>query len=307
MKIAKNITDLIGNTPLVYFEDDSLGLKAKIALKLENFNPASSVKDRIALSMINDAETKGYLKPGGHIIEPTSGNTGIGLAMVASAKGYKLTIVMPVNMSIERIKLMEFYGANVVLTSATLGMAGSIERAYEIQQEIKGSIILNQFDNPANPEIHFETTGPEIWNDTDGKVDILVAGVGTGGTITGAAKFLKSQNSKVKAVVIEPKESPVISGGVKGVHEIQGIGAGFIPKNLDMSIVDEIRQVSSDDSFKTARMLAQKGISVGISSGAALLGAIEVAKLEENKDKLIVVVIPDDALKYLSTRLFEKE
>lgn len=307
MKIAKNITDLIGNTPLVYFEDDSLGLKAKIALKLESFSPASSVKDRIALSMVVAAEKSGELKPGGHIIEPTSGNTGIGLAMVAASKGYQLTIVMPVNMSAERIKLMEFYGANIILTSATRGMEGSIERAYELQKEIKGSVILNQFDNPANPQIHFETTGPEIWNDTDGKVDILVAGVGTGGTITGATKFLKAKKPTIKAIAIEPAESPVISGGDKGLHDIQGIGAGFIPKILDISIIDEIIQISTDNAFKTAKMLAQKGVSAGISSGAALLGAIEIAKREENKDKLIVVIIPDDALKYLSTRLFEKE
>lgn len=307
MKIAKNITDLIGNTPLVYFEDESLGLKAKIALKLEAVNPASSVKDRIALSMINAAEKSGELKPGGHIIEPTSGNTGIGLAMVAAAKGYNLTLVMPANMSVERIKLMEFYGANMVLTSATLGMQGAIDRAYEIKQEIKDSIILNQFDNPANPQIHFEATGPEIWNDTDGQIDILVAGVGTGGTISGAGKFLKKRKPEVKAIAIEPEESPVISGGVKGVHGIQGIGAGFIPNNLDMSIVDEVIKISTDDALKTAKMIAKKGISVGISSGAALLAAIEVAKREENSGKLIVVVIPDDALKYLSTRLFEEE
>ncbi|MDD3420351.1 MAG: cysteine synthase A [Candidatus Gastranaerophilales bacterium] len=307
MKIANNITDLIGNTPLLYFDDTDLGLKAKIVLKLESFNPGSSVKDRIALAMINAAEKSKQLKPNGHIIEPTSGNTGIGLAMVAAAKGYKLTIVMPDNMSIERIKLMEYYGANIILTSATLGMKGAIDKAYEIQKENEESIILNQFENPANPQFHFDTTGPEIWKDTDGQIDILVAGAGTGGTITGASRFLKGKKSYIQSVVVEPEESHVISGGEKGPHGIQGIGPGFVPKNLDMSMVDEVITVTTQNAIETAQLAGSKGISMGISSGAALYATIEVAKRPENKGKLIVVIIPDDALKYISTKLFEKE
>lgn len=307
MKIAANITDLIGNTPLVYFKNDYLDLKAQIILKLESFNPATSVKDRISLGMINDAEKKGLLKKSGQIIEPTSGNTGLGLAMIAAARGYKLTIIMPDNMSIERIKLLEYYGVNIILTSATLGMQGAIDKAYELIAATEGAIILNQFDNPANPQCHFETTGPEIWKDTDGKIDILVSGVGTGGTITGVSRFLKSQNPDLKSIAVEPEESPVISGGEKGPHGIQGIGAGFIPKNLDKSIIDETIQVSTSDALKTAKMAGKTGFSIGISSGAALYAAIEVAKRPENKDKLIVVIIPDDALKYISTKLFEKD
>lgn len=307
MKIANNITDLIGNTPLLSFDDVELGLKAQIVLKLESFNPGSSVKDRIALAMINAAEKSNQLKPNGHIIEPTSGNTGIGLAMVAAAKGYKLTIVMPDNMSIERIKLMEYYGANIILTSAVLGMKGAIDKAYEIQKKNKDSIILNQFENPANPQYHFDTTGPEIWKDTDGKIDILVAGAGTGGTITGASRFLKGKKSYIQSIVVEPEESHVISGGEKGPHGIQGIGPGFVPKNLDMSMVDEVITVTTQNAIQTAQLAGSKGISMGISSGAALYATIEVAKRPENKDKLIVVIIPDDALKYISTKLFEKE
>lgn len=307
MKIADNITNLIGNTPLVYFNSKGLDLKAQIVLKLECFNPASSVKDRIALGMINDAEEKGLLKQGGQIIEPTSGNTGIGLAMIAAARGYELTIVMPDNMSIERIKLLEYYGATVILTSATLGMQGAIDKATELIAQNEGAIMLNQFDNPANPKFHFDTTGPEIWNDTDGKIDILVAGVGTGGTITGVSKFLKLKNPNIKSIAVEPQESPVISGGVRGPHGIQGIGAGFVPTNLDKAVVDEVIQVSTPDAISTAKMGGQTGISMGISSGAALYAAIEVAKRQENEGKMIVVIIPDDALKYISTKLFEKE
>ena len=307
MKIAENITNLIGNTPLVYFQNDDLKLKSRIVLKLESFNPASSVKDRIALGMINDAEQKGLLRKGGEIIEPTSGNTGIGLAMIAAARGYKLTIVMPDNMSIERIKLLEYYGAKVVLTSATFGMKGAIDKAYELISQSDGAIILNQFDNPANPQFHFDTTGPEIWNDTDGKIDIFVSGVGTGGTITGVSKFLKSKNPNIKAIAVEPEESPVISGGERGPHGIQGIGAGFVPNNLDKDIIDEIIKVSTPNALETAKMSGKTGISMGISSGAALYAAIEIAKRAENKDKLIVAIIPDDALKYMSTKLFEKD
>jgi cysteine synthase A len=307
MKIAENITNLIGNTPLVYFKNDDLNLKAQIVLKLESFNPASSVKDRIALGMINNAEEKCLLKKGGQIIEPTSGNTGIGLAMIAAARGYKLTIVMPDNMSVERIKLLEYYGANVVLTPATFGMKGTIDKAYELVGQAKDAVILNQFDNPANPQFHFNTTGPEIWDDTDGKIDILVSGVGTGGTLTGVSRFLKSKNKNIKSIAVEPEESPVISGGERGPHGIQGIGAGFVPNNLDKSVIDEIIQVATPNALKTAQMAGKKGISMGISSGAALFAAIEVAKREENKGKLIVVIIPDDALKYISTKLFEKD
>ncbi len=307
MKIAENITNLIGNTPLVYFNNDDLDLKAQIVLKLESFNPASSVKDRIALGMINNAEQKGLLKKGGHIIEPTSGNTGIGLAMIAAARGYKLTIVMPDNMSIERIKLLEYYGASVILTSAAFGMRGAIDKAYELIEQSEGAIILNQFDNSANPQFHFDTTGPEIWTDTDGKIDILVSGVGTGGTITGASRFLKSKNPNIKSIAVEPEESPVISGGERGPHGIQGIGAGFVPNNLDKSIVDEIIKVSTPNALKIAKMAGKTGISMGISSGAALSATIEVAKRIENQGKLIVVIIPDDALKYISTKLFEKD
>ncbi len=307
MKIAENITNLIGNTPLVYFNSDDLDLKAQIVLKLESFNPASSIKDRIALGMINSAEQKGLLKKGGQIIEPTSGNTGIGLAMIAAARGYKLTIVMPDNMSIERIKLLEYYGATVVLTSAAFGMKGAIEKAYELIAQSEGAIILNQFDNPANPQFHFDTTGPEIWDDTDGKIDILVSGVGTGGTITGVSRFLKSKNQNIQSIAVEPQESPVISGGERGPHGIQGIGAGFVPNNLDKSIVDEIIQVSTSNALKTAKMAGQKGISMGISSGAALYAAIDVAQRAENQGKMIIVIIPDDALKYISTKLFEKD
>lgn len=307
MKIADKITDLIGNTPLLYFKPDFLDLKADIALKMENFNPAGSVKDRIALGMINDAEKRGVLKKGGQIIEPTSGNTGIGLAMVSAERGYKLTIVMPDNMSIERIKLLEFFGAKVILTPASLGMQGAIDKAQELIAKDSSAIILNQFDNEANPHFHFETTGPEIWNDTDGKVDILVSGVGTGGTITGVSRFLKSKNLEIKSIAVEPQESPVLSGGSRAPHGIQGIGAGFIPGNLDMSIVDEIIQVSTQDALKTAQMAGRLGIPVGISSGAALFATIKTAQKEENTGKLIVTIIPDDALKYISTKLFDKE
>lgn len=307
MKIADNITDLIGNTPLLYFKPDFLDLKATIALKIESSNPGRSVKDRIALGMINDAEKRGLLKKGGQIIEPTSGNTGIGLAMIAAARGYKLTIVMPDNMSIERIKLLEFFGATVILTPAALGMKGAIDKATELIEQADNAFMPNQFDNPANPEFHYNTTGPEIWNDTDGNVDIFVAGVGTGGTTTGVTRFLKEKNPSIKSIVVEPTESHVISGGERGPHGIQGIGAGFVPANLDTSLVDEIIQVSTDDAINTARLAGKVGISAGISSGAALFAAIELAKRQENEGKFIVVVIPDDALKYISTKLFDKE
>lgn len=307
MKIADDITDLIGNTPLLRFKPDSLDLKADILLKIESSNPGRSIKDRIALGMINDAAKKGLLKKGGQIIEPTSGNTGIGLAMIAASRGYKLTIVMPDNMSIERIKLLEFFGATVILTPAANGMPGAIAKAEEMIAQTDGAIMLNQFDNPANPEFHYNTTGPEIWSDTDGKVDIFVAGVGTGGTTTGVTKFLLTKNPAVKSIAVEPKESPVISGGARGPHGIQGIGAGFVPKNLDVSLVDEIFQVATDDAIKTAKLAGKAGISAGISSGAALFAAVQVAQRQENKGKVIVVIIPDDALKYISTKLFDKE
>ena len=307
MKIADKITDLIGNTPLLRFKPDFLDLKAEILLKLEGFNPAGSVKDRIALGMIRDAEKTGLLKQGGHIIEPTSGNTGIGLAMIAAVRGYKLTIIMPDNLSIERIKILKFFGANVILTPAKLGMQGAIDKAHELKIQNESAIILNQFENPANPDFHFKTTGPEIWNDTDGKIDILVSGVGTGGTITGASRFLKLQNPEIKSVAVEPEESPVISGGQKGIHGIQGIGAGFIPKNLDIKIVDEIMRVSTQDAITNAQMAGRMGIPIGISSGAALFAAIKIAQKQENTGKVIVAIMPDDIMKYVSTKLFEKE
>lgn len=307
MNIKKKITDLIGNTPLLEFDGADFGCKAKIALKLEGFNPAGSVKDRIALSLIEDAENKGLLNEGSTIIEPTSGNTGIGLAMVAAVKGYKLIIVMPEHMSVERRKLMSIYGAEIVLTPKEKGMNGSIEKAKQLNSSIENSLVLGQFENPANPQIHFNTTAKEIWNDTEGKVDIFVCGVGTGGTLTGCSKFLKSQNSNIISVAVEPVESAVISGDSSGPHGIQGIGAGFIPENLDVSLIDGIFKVSTQDALKMAKLVAKKGIGIGISSGAALKAAIEIAQKPENNGKLIVVIIPDGLEKYLSTELFADE
>ena len=307
-KIFKSADMLIGATPLLELSglEKKLNLSSKVLAKLEYFNPAGSIKDRVGLSMINDAEEKGLLKPGGVIIEPTSGNTGIGLAAVAAARGYRLIIVMPDSMSKERRVLISAYGAELVLTDGALGMAGAIEKAQELHCEIAGSIIAGQFENPANPKAHFETTGPEIWADTDGKVDILVSAVGTGGTITGTGKYLKSQNPDIQVVAVEPAASPVLSGGQKGAHKIQGIGAGFIPKALDATVYDQIITVSDEEAYSTTRLIAKtEGVLVGISSGAALAAAIKLAKLPENKDKNIVVIFPDGGDRYLSGDLFE--
>ena len=308
MAVYKKITDLIGGTPLIELtnieKDTEIG--AKIVAKLEYFNPAGSVKDRIAKAMIDDAEAKGLLKPGSVIIEPTSGNTGIGLASVAASRGYRLIITMPETMSIERRNLMRAYGAELVLTEGAKGMKGAIAKASELAAEIPDSFIPSQFTNPANPKIHQETTGPEIWNDTDGKVDIFVAGVGTGGTISGTGAYLKSVNPDVKVVAVEPKSSPVLSEGEAGPHKIQGIGAGFVPETLNTGIYDEIIAVDNDDAFAAGRLAARsEGILVGISSGAALWAAIELAKRPENKGKTIVALFPDTGERYLSTPMFE--
>jgi len=306
-KVAKNLTELIGNTPLVHLANYSAkkGLEATVIAKLESFNPAGCVKERIALSMIEDAEKAGILKPGVEIIEPTSGNTGIGLAMVAAIKGYKLTLTMPETMSVERRNLLKAFGANLVLTPGATGMKGAIARAIELHEENPASFIPQQFENASNPAIHKSTTGPEIWNDTDGKVDIFVAGVGTGGTVSGVGAFLKEKNSKVKIVAVEPSDSPVLSGGNPGPHKIQGIGAGFIPKNYDASVVDEIIQVSNDNAILTSRQLAQQeGLLVGISSGAATYAATQLAQRPENKGKVIVTLLPDTGERYLSTLLY---
>lgn len=307
MNVYKSVSELVGKTPLLELcnIESELNLKAKIFAKLEYFNPAGSVKDRVGLKMIEDAEEKGILKKGSVIIEPTSGNTGIGLAMVAASKGYRLIITMPETMSVERRKLIGAYGAELVLTDGSLGMSGAIQKAEELAKEIPNSIVAGQFVNPANPQAHFCTTGPEIWEDTDGNVDIFVAGVGTGGTITGTGKYLKSKNKAIKIVGIEPCNSPVLSGGKAGPHPLQGIGAGFVPEILDTDILDEVVTVSGDEAYKSARLLATKeGVLVGISSGAALHTAIELAKKEENKDKNIVVLLPDLGDRYLSTELF---
>lgn len=307
MNVYKSVSELVGKTPLLELcnIESELNLKAKIFAKLEYFNPAGSVKDRVGLKMIEDAEEKGILKKGSVIIEPTSGNTGIGLAMVAASKGYRLIITMPETMSVERRKLIGAYGAELVLTDGSLGMSGAIQKAEELAKEIPNSIVAGQFVNPANPQAHFCTTGPEIWEDTDGNVDIFVAGVGTGGTITGTGKYLKSKNETIKIVGIEPCNSPVLSGGKAGPHPLQGIGAGFVPEILDTDILDEIVTVSGDEAYKSARLLATKeGVLVGISSGAALHTALELAKKEENKDKNIVVLLPDLGDRYLSTELF---
>ena len=309
-KIAKKLTDLIGNTPLLELSNfnKNQGLEAQIIAKLEYFNPASSVKDRIANAMIEDAEISGILKPGNEIIEPTSGNTGIGLAFVAAAKGYKLTLTMPETMSIERRNLLKALGANIVLTPGPDGMKGAIAKAEELQKENPKAVILQQFANPANPAIHRKTTAEEIWRDTDGKVDILVAGVGTGGTVSGVGEVLKKYNANVKIVAVEPTDSPVLSGGKPGPHKIQGIGAGFIPKAYDASVVDEIIQVTNDDAIRTSRQLArEEGLLVGISSGAATYAALQLAKKPENKGKNIVVILPDTGERYLSTVLYAFE
>ena len=306
-KIYRSADELIGKTPLlelVHIEKE-FNLKAKILAKLEYFNPAGSVKDRIAKAMIDDAERKGLLKEGSTIIEPTSGNTGIGLASVAAARGYKIIIVMPETMSVERRQLMKAYGADLVLTEGSLGMKGAIAKAEELSKEIPDSFVAGQFVNPANPDIHRKTTGPEIWEDTEGAVDIFVAGVGTGGTITGVGQYLKSQHPDIKVVAVEPKSSAVLSTGVAGAHKIQGIGAGFIPDVLDTSIYDEIITVENEDAFSSGKLIGRKeGVLVGISSGAALYAAIELAKREENKGKNIVVLLPDTGDRYLSTPLF---
>ena len=309
-KIAKKLTELIGNTPLLELNKFSSlkELEQPIIAKIESFNPGGSVKDRVALAMIEDAEDKGLLKPGATIIEPTSGNTGVGLALVAAVKGYKLILTMPETMSIERRNLVKAYGATVKLTSGKEGMKGAIKAAEELRDSIPGSIILQQFENQANPQKHYETTGKEIWRDTDGTVDVFVAGVGTGGTISGVGKYLKEQNPKVKVVAVEPTTSPVLSGGQSGPHKIQGIGAGFIPSTYNSKYVDEIFQVDNDEAILTGRQLAQsEGLLVGISSGAAVFAAIELAKRPENKGKRIVTLLPDTGERYLSTVLYAFE
>lgn len=309
-KIAKKLTELIGNTPLLELNKFSSlkGLEQPIIAKIESFNPGGSVKDRVALAMIEDAEDKGLLKPGATIIEPTSGNTGVGLALVAAVKGYKLILTMPETMSIERRNLVKAYGATVKLTSGKEGMKGAIKAAEELRDSISGSIILQQFENQANPQKHYETTGKEIWRDTEGTVDIFVAGVGTGGTISGVGKYLKEQNPKVKVVAVEPTTSPVLSGGQGGPHKIQGIGAGFIPSTYNSKYVDEIFQVDNDEAILTGRQLAQSdGLLVGISSGAAVFAASELAKRPENKGKRIVTLLPDTGERYLSTVLYAFE
>ncbi|OUO02438.1 cysteine synthase A [Bacteroides clarus] len=309
-KIAQRLTDLVGNTPLLELNNYSKnrGLRAHVIVKLEYFNPAGSVKDRVALAMIEDAETKGLLKPGATIIEPTSGNTGVGLAFVAAAKGYKLVLTMPDTMSMERRNLLKALGAELVLTPGADGMKGAIARAEELQASTPGSLILQQFDNQANPAVHERTTGQEIWQDTDGKVDIFVAGVGTGGTVSGVGTALKKHNPKIQVVAVEPEDSPVLSGGKPGSHKIQGIGAGFIPKNYNSAVVDGILQVSNDDAIRTGRELAKyEGLLVGISSGAAVSAATQLAQLPENEGKNIVVLLPDTGERYLSTLLYAFE
>ena len=307
MAYYKGTLGLIGNTPLVEVTniEKELGLEATVLVKLEYFNPAGSVKDRIAKAMIEDAEQKGILKEGSVIIEPTSGNTGIGLASIAAAKGYRIILTMPETMSVERRNILKAYGAELVLTDGTKGMKGAIARANELAEEIPNSFIAGQFTNPANPQAHIKTTGPEIWNDTEGKVDVFVAGVGTGGTVTGVGKYLKSQNPDVKVVAVEPASSPVLSKGTAGAHKIQGIGAGFVPDTLDTSVYDEVIAVENDDAFETGRLVGHsEGVLVGISSGAAVWAAIELAKRPENEGKTIVALLADTGERYLSTPLF---
>lgn len=309
MTIYKKITDLIGKTPLLELSniEKEQNLQAKVIAKLEYFNPAGSVKDRIAKAMIDDAEAKGLLKPDSVIIEPTSGNTGIGLSAVAAARGYRIILTMPETMSIERRNLLKAYGAELVLTEGAKGMKGAIAKAEELAATIPNSFIPGQFVNPANPEIHRKTTGPEIWQDTDGKVDIFVAGVGTGGTVSGVGEYLKSQNPNIKVVAVEPDSSPVLSKGVAGAHKIQGIGAGFVPDTLNTKIYDEIITVTNEDAFATGKTLAQKeGVLVGISSGAAAYAALSLAKRPENKGKTIVALLPDTGERYLSTPMFSE-
>ena len=305
MKIAKNITELIGNTPLVRLNKLTKGLGAEVVVKLESFNPCSSVKDRIGLSMIEDAEKQGKIDKDTTILEPTSGNTGVALAFVCAVKGYKLVLTMPETMSVERRQILAAFGAQIVLTPGSEGMTGAIKKAEELAKSDKHYFIPQQFKNPSNPEVHRRTTALEIWNDTAGKIDILVAGVGTGGTITGTAEALKKKKPSLKAIAAEPKASPVLSGGQPGPHKIQGIGAGFVPQIMNMKIIDEVIQVSDDEAFQTARRLArEEGILAGISSGAACFAALEVAGRKENKGKLIVVILPDTGERYLSTGLF---
>ena len=310
MKVYENRNQLVGNTPLMRLGNiiESEELSADILAKLESFNPTGSAKDRPALKMILDAEEKGILKKGAVIIEPTSGNTGIGLAAMGGAMGYKVIIIMPDTVSEERVKLTKAYGADVILTPGALGMKGCIDEANRLASETEGAFIPSQFDNPSNPDSHYETTGPEIWSDTDGKVDVFVAGIGTGGTISGVGRYLKEQNPQVKIVGVEPLKSPLLTQGTAGAHGIQGIGANFVPENLDREVIDEVIDVSDEDAYYYARMIAQKeGVAVGISSGAALCGAAELAQRPENKGKIIVALLTDTGERYLSTKLYDKE
>ena len=307
-KVYKNVSELVGGTPVLQASRfaESVEAKADILVKLDLFNPAGSVKDRVAAAMIEDAETKGVLKPGATIIEPTSGNTGIGLASIGVSKGYKVILTMPETMSVERRNLLKAYGAEIVLTEGSKGMKGAIAKADELKEQIEGAVILGQFVNPANPAIHLATTGPEIWNDTDGKVDIFIAGVGTGGTVTGVGQYLKSQNPDVKVYAVEPASSPVLSEGKSGAHKIQGIGAGFVPEVLDTNVYDGVIKVENENAFFAGNKFAKtEGVLVGISSGAALYAAAELAKLPENEGKVIVALLPDTGERYLSTALFD--